>query len=287
MTRTDWIKTGLASLACAALGGTPALAESCAAVCVLWIVEGDGGPQATLVDPATGGAQELGMLDGTVQALFPGDDGRTVVTSGGVFAIDAGGVEELAPALPGDDVELIASEDGGALTITGFSWSGEGDPVCHAFTLTGGAWTEASSQSGLPMETCDTPAEDLRAGACVGPDCAESYDPPGGALRGALEWTTDEDITGTLAPAGAAYRLMYKLVMGDTLHVLGPVLLLDAQGAVVQTLGASEDQFTLWQHGALVLATDQYSGAQPLVIDLAAGRILWEADEGMAVWLEP
>ena len=124
----------------------------------------------------------------------------------------------------------------------------------------------------------------LAAPRCDGPGCGEIDPAKAQAAAMVLEADLNEDYVEQLKPTRSELRLIYRVVVGDTGHAAGPVVLQDAAGQEVARFFDRRRQVILAQRGALVLIAEEYTGADPVIVDLETGRVVWQSTGKGAVW---
>jgi hypothetical protein len=80
-------------------------------------------------------------------------------------------------------------------------------------------------------------------------------------------------------------RLLFGAGLGDTWHALPPLFFVRAGAAPKRLVLALEGQLQLARRADRVLVAEEFSGANPHVVDLGSGRVVFSAPGRSAVWL--
>ncbi len=127
----------------------------------------------------------------------------------------------------------------------------------------------------------------LLTGSCVD-GCGESA-PPDLVSRLQPSPLLDRQIDEVRAirdPSGGA--LVFGASFGDTLHAMAPVWFVKAPGEPTRLpplLGEYDyRQIAIWKSGGFALITEEYSGGNPHVVELATGDVVFSGEGDHAVW---
>ena len=107
-----------------------------------------------------------------------------------------------------------------------------------------------------------------------------------GRASTAAKRTLDPDEVSVFPNAGQRPALLFGTVMGDAVHITGPVLLVPpGERAIVALPTAGRRQLGLGFERSLVLLADEYTGATPVVIDMTSGAQRFRAEGFGATWM--
>lgn len=94
------------------------------------------------------------------------------------------------------------------------------------------------------------------------------------------------DFVGYLGPSNTTHGLAFGVVEAHGLHAYGQVFVVAPDEGSIEPLElAVGPQFQIGHAKGYVLIAEEYSGADPHVIDLASGRVVFRADGRSALWV--
>ena len=94
------------------------------------------------------------------------------------------------------------------------------------------------------------------------------------------------DFVRYLGPSNTTHGLAFGVVEAHALHAYGQVFVVAPDEGRIEPLElAVGPQFQIGHAKGYVLITEEYSGADPHVIDLTSGRVVFQADGRSALWV--
>lgn len=107
-----------------------------------------------------------------------------------------------------------------------------------------------------------------------------------GLASKAAKRTLDPDEVSIFPGAGRRPALLFGTVMGDEVHITGPVLFVPpGERAIVALPTEGRRQLGLGFERSLVLLADEYTGVTPVVIDMKSGAQRFRAQGSGATWI--
>lgn len=184
--------------------------------------------------------------------------------------------------------------------LVAYTFSGASGARCELWLQAAGSTEFLLSEMGGEgdMEACESLTEkhtsqegNLSARSyyeersCLVDECAKILDDSAAlAYAEALQLDPDFDLVAKYSGAEERHRLIYKIVQGDNLHILAPILIEAAESNRINALSIEDEQVRLQPRGDLVLLAEELTGANPRVLDLGSGQVIWEADGRFAFW---
>ena len=306
---------GPAASAAANAGSTPLLA---------YVQETQGNFELRLFGPADRANERLELRPERPQVIVWRTDRPEVVTLSpvGAYAIRyrprPGSPESVGDPAPAGVTPRDGwiGADGKALQIVAFATTtANSAPECALYVVPAtGAWQRLAipaPESAGKDEACSGFAQRHRPAAgsissaallkrqpCAAPEsvCATLGDARFATARAAVLKATQgldavafalaQPETGTSAPA--SYYLAIGVATGDTPHLLAPAWLVERESGVLVTppVKSAGPQLQAAVAGRYVVLAAEYSGADPVVVDLGSGKTVLETNAGSAaVWV--
>lgn len=128
----------------------------------------------------------------------------------------------------------------------------------------------------------------LRSYTCDNEQCR--HDVPPALVRSASKLvgrSLNEDDLSLWTPESGGAALLFGTVMGDTLHITAPILLVEGDAKAPSLLKIGQrGQLGLGVHAGWLLIADESSGARPIVVDMQRRAIRFQPKQAFdAVWV--
>lgn len=223
-------------------------------------------------------------------------------TSGKLRALAMTAVAEEA-LRAGTDGELYIERDDGEI-ITGFADPPWGMPyLAEVMEYEDGDGWQNVARLASRWDAEDTPglsvADDFRnevglsgetfarQALCKQEDCAPAL--PGKLEEAARSLYGDDPYAEEiryLPPADGVGGVVFALAFGDSWHAFAPLYFLAESGADLQQMDLNSlHQVMLSQKGRYLLVAEEYSGANPHIVDLTDGKTIFREGATRAIWL--
>jgi hypothetical protein len=200
-----------------------------------------------------------------------------------------------------DGTLIYRLDDGVRVPAPGLpDWGAPG--VCTVFELgSGGTWTLVARRV-TKFGAGDTPGLDVVSGfrhergvsqdslltsytCAYGQTCGRDLPAPtASALRGLVNYPATN--FRYIPPADGLSGLVFRTIMGDTLHAETPVFSVSQGNRTLRQINLyHRNQIGLARNGRYLLLADEYSGDNPVLLDLKTGDTVFSIRARAAVWV--
>jgi hypothetical protein len=306
--RAAWLSAAWSALACAQTGGA-AEADR-----VAYVAESGGAFELRFWNAATRRSEVVDIMVDAPALLVWNPPQRTVasIRADGIYQVGyarAPYASDWRGEAPPKGVELVDgwATAGDTIAVVAASAGPGGSTQCTLYDAPRkGAWVKRAEQAdaAAPGQAACVAFADARRGstrsvssarlmrryqcagghaACAHPDRAAL---PAAVKDGLLKGQTQLDAIAALDPGDTANLVLAGIASGDTPHFHQPLHLLPRTGGTPTKIDLTAGpQLQLGLQRRLLLAAGEYSGESPAVIDIAAGKVVFQAQGRSATWV--